>query len=528
MTRVTRDEWRWAIVAAALVMALTTIPYGIGFYRSDADWHFSGFVFDLNDGNSYIAKMARGARGEWLFRLFYTTEPHQSAIIFEFHILLGKLATLLSRPADPIALHDRLVAWYHGARIICGLALLLISYRFCAEFLRLPSQRRLAFILVALGGGLGWLLALTGIGGLPIDLYSPEAFTFLNLYGLPHLSAARALLLLGMLAYLRRRGVIAGFFWLLLGFVQPLYVLVGWAVLGADVAGQRLRRAPWRPAGMSAAIAGLISSPMVLYTAYIFRADPILAQWQRQNIILSPNPAHYLAGWGLLIAPAAIVMRRCLTRSDPQSTKRVFLVTWLAVVPFLLYVPYNLQRRFAEGAQLPLVCLAVVGLTVVLARWFRRHARRRIAIGVTLLSLPSTLILLIGGMTVAASPGQPVYIPAEKIAVFRWLGQRIEPDTPVLASFDIGNALPAYAPLVVYLGHGPETAYSERKQAEVEAFYRPETDDATRQALLAAGRIRYVVFERPTPSTTSFDPAAASYLRSQFKAGDMAVYLVVP
>ncbi|MBI3762666.1 MAG: hypothetical protein HY260_12515 [Chloroflexi bacterium] len=555
---ITRREWLWVSIAATLVMALTTIPYAMGLSRSDADWHFSGFVFGVDDGNSYIGKMALGARGEWLFHLFYTTEPHRPIVAFGFHLLLGRLAVLFAPPTDPIALHDRLVTWYHAARIVCGFALLLVSYRFCAEFLRFRSQRRLAFILIALGGGLGWLLALARVGGLPIDFYSPEAFTFLDLYGLPHLSAARVLLLAGLIFYLRGigrstesrksdsspssffpRSVPSSFLWLLLGLIQPLYVLVGYAILAAHIVALSLFRLPVRRALTAAIIIGLISSPMVLYTAYVFRADPILAQWQRQNTIVSPNPLHYLAGWGLWLVPAipgAIsIIRRFswprhsspVTRHPSPATRHasLLLIGWLAVVPFLLYLPYNLQRRLAEGAQLPVVCLAVIGLTVGLAPWIRKRARRWIAIGVTGLSVPTTAMLLFGGMIAASRPAPPIFLPGDEIAAFRWLAEHAAPGDAVLSTFEIGNALPAYAPVVVYLCHGPETAFADRKRAEVQTFFRVETSDDARRTLLNAGGINFVVFDGPARSGV-FDPESAGYLQRQFEIGEFAAYRV--
>ncbi len=95
----------------------------------------------------------------------------------------------------------------------------------------------------------------------------------------------------------------------------------------------------------------------------------------------------------------------------------------------------------------------------------------------------------------------------------------------MLATFDVGNALPAYAPVVVYLGHGPETAYADRKKSEVEAFYRAGTSDVVRQALVREAGIEYVVFDQPA-GPSSFDPATAAYLKKEFTSGDFSVYSV--
>ncbi|MGD8633386.1 MAG: hypothetical protein PVF85_07435, partial [Anaerolineales bacterium] len=57
---------------AALVAILTSIPYVLGFAAQGSDWAFTGFVFGVEDGNSYIAKMLLGSSGDWLFRSPYS------------------------------------------------------------------------------------------------------------------------------------------------------------------------------------------------------------------------------------------------------------------------------------------------------------------------------------------------------------------------------------------------------------------------------------------------------------------------
>jgi hypothetical protein len=52
------DENRsWVLWLRALVMLATTLPYLLGYAVQGQDWRFTGFVFGVEDGNSYIAKM---------------------------------------------------------------------------------------------------------------------------------------------------------------------------------------------------------------------------------------------------------------------------------------------------------------------------------------------------------------------------------------------------------------------------------------------------------------------------------------
>ena len=247
---ITKREWRWVLAVGVVALALTSVPYLLGIALQSDRQLFGGFVYGVEDGYSYLAKMRQGAEGSWLFHIAYTSEPHPGTFFFPFHLLLGKLASLLPGPD----LTARMVWTYHGARLILGMFLLLTTYRFLAAFTPDVRVRRLAFSLVTFGGGLGWLLILFGyenwLGSFPLDLILPEGFAFLVLFAFPHIALAQSLLLWGALFLLRTWGVgaegwgtvcgsrfacavLAGLSWLLMGLVVPFYVLVAWAVTGA-------------------------------------------------------------------------------------------------------------------------------------------------------------------------------------------------------------------------------------------------------------------------------------------------------
>jgi len=203
---VTQREWRNALLFAVVVMALTTLPYLVGASAQRSDLRFGWFLFGVDDGNSYLAKMRQGAVDGWLFHIVYTSEPHDGAFLFTPYLAGGKLAALLAPPSSP-AFTDAMLLVFHLARIGFGILLILVTYRFVAVFIIKRSLRWLALTLITLGGGLGWLLTIVGLGNwlgsLPIDLYLPEGYTFYLLYGLPHLSLARAAVLGGLLLIFR-------------------------------------------------------------------------------------------------------------------------------------------------------------------------------------------------------------------------------------------------------------------------------------------------------------------------------------
>lgn len=548
--RVKPREWLWVTIFAIAVMAVSCVPYIVGAVQSNDAWRFSGFVIGVEDGNSYLAKMQLGAHGQWLFQLSYAIEQHPRALLNLFYILLGKLAGWLAGTDDPIRLHTALVIAYHAARVIFGAALLLVSYRFVAEIVPQARQRRFALMLISLGGGLGWLLIALGAPGLPLEFYSPESFTFLDLFSLPHLAASRACFLSGLLCYLwavRGRwpwlfGAAAS--WLVMTLIQPFYMVIIFALLALHVAilalltfrqteaelqrgvdiGATAAKALW-----VAAAAGGAGLPLVVYTFLLFAVDPVYHTWGLQNVIVSPAPWHYLSAWGLLIVFAVFGLRSLYRRNLAMW---VLIVGWFVILPLLLYAPYNLQRRFAEGVQVPLAALAVLGLTAGFgARPAGRMVRRYAPPFLLALTIPSTALLWVGGITMARHRAEPVFQTAEQVATYDFIARSLPPRAFVLSSYQFGNALPAYAYVVAYIGHGPETPNLESKRAVVREFYNASTLNSVRLASYSVISSPYVVVGPHEREIGAFDPAAprqAGYLVKLYDSGGYSVWSLRP
>ncbi|GAB4397404.1 MAG: hypothetical protein OHK0052_19680 [Anaerolineales bacterium] len=535
-----RDR-RFVILWAVILMLLTSLPYLLGYAVQGEAWRFTGFVFGVEDGNSYIAKMTGGSAGAWLFRTPFSAYPQSGALAFLPYLLLGKLAA-------PPALHEQLVALFHLFRL-AGIGLTVwATWDFLGFWLPDRTLRRWGLVLATVGGGLGWLLTLTGnaafLGDLPLEFYSPETFGFLALYGLPHLAVGRAFLLWALLILARGErysGWRAGLFLLGLGLMQPLTAAIAWMILAAVLTVGALWlwwRAcvtlaadwgAWRALLGRVGIAGVVSAPLVGYSVIKFATDPFLQLWTLQNRILSPNPLHYLIAWGWLL-PLAVWGGWLLWRADDVQTEsgafvmRLLPLAWALLLPFLAYAPYNLQRRMPEGGFVALSVLALVGLS----RWQAQNARVRRwgARGLVLPLLPSAVFLLLGGALTVLNPALPLFRPADEVAVFTQLAQVAQPGEVVLTAYETGNALPAWAAVRVVIGHGPESARLEELRPRVAAFYAAETDSQARWALLREFNIRYVFVGPAERALGAWQPRAADGFVRLFEQGEYAVYAV--
>ena len=536
-----RDEWRFVLILSIVALTVTCIPYMLGAALSTEDRAFGGFVYAVEDCYSYLAKMRQGAEGAWLFHIAYTPEPHPGTLFFPFHLLLGKVAALL--PGADLTRH---MVWvYHGARVTLGLVLLITVYRFLAACTERVTVRRLAWLIVTFGGGLGWLLVALGqpgwLGSMPLDFILPEGFTFLVLYAFPHIALARSLLLWGILCLVQawqkrptstvqspdhasrirdlKWSTLAGFLWLSMGLIVPFYVVVAWAVMGtAWVAlALRERRVPWQ-AGLLAAEAALVSAPIVIYSARAFTTDPVYATWAAQNQILSPHPLHYLAAYGIPLILAALAAR------DAWRAERLgwLALAWVAVVPALVYLPFNLQRRLVEGMQVPLSFLAALGILNI--RW--KGSRARVVPGVLVAGLSLTNVMLVAGncLLLQRQPA-PIYRDAGEVATLDWLSEQVEPDSVVLAAYETGNYLPARVGARAFVGHGPESIRADEKKALVARFFDSKTENAWRRQLLAQYGVDYVLWG-PAERRLGDLPRQAAYLRRIYDKDGYAVFEV--
>lgn len=492
------NEKLWVLMYSVLVLVLTSLPYFIGFYTESPDWRFSGFVFNVEDGNSYIAKMLRGASGDWLFRSPYTYQEQSGVLAFFPYILLGKLAS-------GAEMHTQLVVLYHLFRWMAGLFVMYSTYAFLALFVKSIWIRRLGLVLASLGGGLGWILVIVGrsqwLGSMPLEYYSPETFGFLSIYGIPHLAMARGMLLSALRMYMeghpnQSRGAVIGLIGILAGLFQPLSVVILGLVIGLHLlVSYKISRTLegidlassfdfWNEKFKDSCIAGLFLLPFIIYNLVALK-QPYVKQWTEQNIILSPHPFHYLLAYGGVLPLSIVGGRRVLADKDLRG---MLTVIWVLMLPILAYFPFNLQRRLPDGVWVALLSLFLYGVESL----NKEAIRKWVSVVLLVMLLPTSFFLLAGGVQTALAKEAPVFVPGEQVAAFKFLANNARVDSVVLSSYSTGNALPAWAPLRVVIGHGPESVGLKDFQPIIERFYSSEMNSMERMRLLSQFSVDYV------------------------------------
>lgn len=581
---ITRNEILWAGAWAALLMALTCLPYLAGVALTPYGAHYMGFVYNPDEPNVHQAWIRQAVEGRLRFENRFTSEPHQGRFFNFFLWGLGRLAGRLRLD----------VYWaFQIARLFWGLTLMIGIYACLATFTYSRRRRRLSFLLIATSSGLGWCYAgwTRGRGALdPIDtapgLAMPEAITFLTLYLNPLFAFSMLLLLVSLTLALQgfrrqesRYAVAAGVTAMILANCHTYDIPPLWLTLGLYVAwqGMRQRRIPWVELKLLGLFL-LLSGPAVLYQASLILSDPLYAA-KANTWTPSPGMRPYyeyraLGAWmqdlgrslltyGLsygLLAPLAgggiyLTLRRRQERYLP------FILWLLATLP-LLYAPVPFQRKMAEGMHLPLGVLGAWALEVGTRRltwWGMRpllrqrapRARRRLFHGVVQRVLLLAVLALIPSNLhfVATNIGDLLDNNRSKLAVLmpphyfdqayyqglQWLSTHAGQDDVVLCTPMIGSYLPPRAGCKVYVGHWAETIDFGRKVALAWDFFGDRTSPEEKQEFLRQNRIRYVFVGPYEHALNTGHVEQLPGLREVFHAanetantGDVRIYEVIP
>lgn len=484
----------WFLIIIIIIMVVvTSLPYIYAAGVSGSEYIFGGFLFNPIDGNSYLAKMRQGWEGDWRFTLPYTAEPGRGAFLFLFYLFLGKISRVTGLS---------LLTTYHVVRVICLTIMLIALYNFFTGLMKTERQLKIAFLLAVFGSGLGWAAMVLGI--FTADFWVAEAYPFLSAYVNPHFPLGIALLL-WLFSLSQRypdddgfdgkkwRG--AGLFLgaILLGIVMPFGVVIAILVLGClgtwrSIELFQLGKFQGLPSFSreyySTILVGIGGGAILLYYYWVTLIDPVMADWNSQNVTPSPPVWDFIISF-LPVLIFAIPGVQVALR-DRTKSMRILLV-WSVLGLLLLWIPFGLQRRFIFGLYIPLAGLASLGINKLL----ESVRRNQIVILISIIGFATitNLIVIMAGIGGIRSRDRSVYMAQGESQAFEWIDNNLEKDAVILAGPETGLLIPAYTGRRVLYGHPFETVDANAKVQEVKRFYNnPDIIDSA--GLL--GTVNYV------------------------------------
>lgn len=531
---ITPREWRWVAAVSAAILILSCLPYLAGYAAETDDAVFGGAVYDRQDYSFHLSAMQQGARGAWQYEILVTSDPHPAGLVRLLYLALGHAAALFGLSLATV---------YHAARLAFGAAALAYVYRFAARCMRPIALRRMALLFFGLGSGLGWVQLLLGWNLRPdlspIDFWLIDAYGFFSLLAFPHFAAVIALLAMAFdrLAAYSEAGRVRDLLSLaVLGVgLQLLQPYAPWVL---DLTALFLLARPHPRFGRilpALLVLGLSQAPYFLYVIRFFGSDPAWISVREQTVTLSPPPAAYLLGYGLLAPLAVWGAVKALPGRVGEAARLA--ASWPLAAFALAYLPWNLQRRFTEGVMAPLAILAALGLGYGLLpavrRWRRprragewRRRRNLSLASVASAASISSLTLAVAGAALASGRPRQLFDEAAVYAAADRLQASAAWDEPVLAAERTGSILAAYLGQRVVLGHVIETPFFAERSRDVRAFFDPTTVDTGRRELLARCGCRYVFYGPYEREAGTWDPAQAEYLEIVITVDDVTLYRV--
>lgn len=491
-------EWRWVILVGSTLVLLAFAPLLWVALRGTAGWQFMGVLHNFQDGATYISKMRLGYDGSWLVYFQHTPELHSGAFIQVIYLVLGQLARLISIP--PIVM-------FHVARVGAALFMYVAVYQLGATVWTRIRARRMFFIIAVLGAGFGWLLGLLLQDSSFPDLTLPEAFllysTFMNVH-FPLTIACLALVMSLFIAAYRPGAEddpsidaswpLVSLLSIVLALLYPqaLVPIGGALILYVGSVWWKDRVMPVRLFRWLLALI-LPAVPIAVYYTITIMYNPAMSLWNRQNVTSSPPLPTLLLGLGLPLIVALPGIYRAARRFERDGDRLMLL--WLLGMIVLLYLPFNVQRRFAVGMMVPVAYFATRAIEDVwLPRINRRWRNYLLALFIPVISISQVLMLFFPVMP--AITGYPqaargVFLERDYALAFSWLDDRTTDSSVILASPLVSAWIPGWTGARVVYGHPYETLYADEKEQQVLGWYSGSTDCST---VLDAYNVRYVLY----------------------------------
>ncbi len=573
--RSARSETVFYIGFGALTLLLASLPYIYGWLQTPRGFTYTGLAYNIDDCAVYLSWMRQAASGRFFQHNQFSIDPQRDVQFNLFFLVLGGLVRLTG--FAPIVI-------YHAARVASGALLLWAVTGLLRETIASARARQIAFALVCTAGGIGWLW-----GGYepsrgynqPVDLWQPEAITFLSVYFTPLFAAALACMVVFLTAFLRSErtdklrdiwpAALCGF---LLGNFHSYDVIHLFAVAFAwraasDIAARTINRNGWA----RLIVAGLATLPTTLQVYYALRANPVFYERAFVSATWSSGVWWVWAGFGSPLALAVYAAFAAVRNANgsvanaltSRDALRLF-ITWAVIGVAIAHVPVAFQRKLLMGAQIPVCVLAGVALAALSERLSGDFPKIAVAFAV-LVAAPSNLLWLLRDTTrlsanVGSTSHRP-YLSSDEAAALSYLRDHAKPTDRVLAGLDpashtrppgfalepfLSVYIPALAGPVVYNGHWSETAHYGERIRDARRFFRADTSDTDRQTFLAENQIRYIVYANALgdgpprapdktplplgPNNAPYNPVpwpqtdVPPYLTPVFQSRDVTVYAV--
>lgn len=522
-------DWLFLIGMAFLVILATTVPYFYGYSKANENTYFLA-IPSLNefDYPNYFSYIEQVRQGHFLFEDYYTTEAQPRVILNLFFLALGLIAKFS---------HLSAIAIFHLVRVFLIPIFIFVFYLFLKFLFQEKIKQKICLILICFSSGWGFILySLSSIYKQSMDLWVPEAVTFLSFYTNPLFIFSLTLIVLIFFLMLLsavnknyRYAIAAGLVGLILFQIHPYHLptvfsvlIVFWLIICL-----REKKINWLffKYGL---IFFFLSLPPVLYYYWLSSSH-----WLTVHRISQATPAGltppfwpFLISYGLLW-PLAFVGIYPVVKNKEKYVS-VFLPVWLITHIILVYLPFPLQRKLTEGLHLVLCLMATEGIFFIWQKIkekkifkFFKNKFLFYVLFLFFFSL-SNVFILSKDIFLFSDPG--FSLPKKAMEPMLWLKNNSSEDAKVLSvkNLYLHNLIPAFSVRKVFAGHSFETAYYQNKIKEIDWFFNTNINDDEKEKFLKKNGLNYILFYKN--GNYSFRPNEKKYLKLVFENELINIY----
>lgn len=528
---ITRDEWKFWAKVLAVILIITSFSRVLAFLIAPAEYEWRGnVIFSHVDRYVYISYIEQAREGRYLFHDLYTAKEESVPMLNIFWLGAGLLARATGASANFIL---------EFLRILFIPLLLFVLYLFIGYFINDTKQKKLAFVLSSLAGGLGVVfLPLIALFfnekamsyNLPIDLDTAEAFIFLINYYSAHFIFSASLffgiMLLTLLSIDGKKiwyAFPAGLMSLVLANFHPFTLIILFFIFFAYFLS--LIWADRKNALFLfkyALILGTITLPSIAYHISMFNTP----WWQNQtwkSTTYTPSIASVVSGYGLLLLFAVRTLYFSY-RNKISVRHEKFLLVWFFAQSAMFFLPVSVQRRFFEGYAVCLAILASYSLVIFLEKrpWITR-GRIFVTSAFIVLFCTSFLLVIFLDLKNVFIRGNVMYVPKDAFRAMNVLRMLSEEDDLVISDIYNSAMIPGRALRRVFVGHGTETINFDEKYNILTAFMK-STDAEERRAILENNKIKFLFYDKQWASDWVWNPDDDPSLERIYFKGNYAVY----
>ena len=429
------------IILVIVFLLLNNLPYLAGIYRSatDSQITYNGSPL-VNEGDYfvYLSYIEQGQDNIFI-RNLYDYQAEEATLFTPLWFTVGQVAKVTSN-----------VISYHIFRIIFSLFFIAVLWWWLKKIFDTYKKQLLALAMVLFANGLGVLFLSfwpnTDIS--PINLWVSEANTFLNLYQGPLFSLSQALILLVFALFIKSiqesksgliplYGLLAVFL-----FISHPYELVIVNLLLTAWAGLEYWQTKNKEIIRHLLYLYLASLLAGLYYIWLFQ-DPSMEKYKEQNIVSSGHILEYLFGFGLVTVLSLVGVYFSFKNKLLENTYLKFIVLWGLAGWLMVYLPFNFNRRLANGWHIPLAILSTLGLIYAYKKIPNFFKSGLVAVIVIALSFDTLYhIILYTDQTYHDSREANVYISSDRKAIYEIVDLSINDDDIILTRELEGNRLP--------------------------------------------------------------------------------------